>query len=166
MSLDAKRAISIRLFSIVFALVTAVTLPQSFLLLVLVVLGQGHIFLAYLYKVEGGKMTREQYIVTFAILLAIIWLGFHIPLNLFGYLTAFGFLIHFSFDEARLLNGKNSIYTVLEMIPFILLYAAAGAEGYLGIYLFPQACALAGAVMALYLVLSIRNKRKPNREQH
>lgn len=152
----------IRIGSVALAAVLACLLAPPQMLLAMVVFGQGHFLLAYLYQFEGGHLGPRRLIVLAAVLALVWWVGCHIPLEVFGFLTGLGFLIHFSIDEARLLNGAHSLFTSLEAIPFIAIYGAIIAQAYLGITVMPFAMLIAILAVVVYGVLCRQYRRKPN----
>lgn len=93
-----------------------------------IVLGQGHFFLAYLYQAEAGKLTRERIVYLVAAFFFLLWAVFTLPYLIASLLTALIFGVHFCLDEARLLNGRHTLFTTLESLPFFILYGGMYAD--------------------------------------
>jgi hypothetical protein len=93
-----------------------------------IVLGQGHFLLAYLYQAEAGKLTRERIVYLIAAFFFLLWAIFTLPYTIASLLTALVFGVHFCLDEARLLNGRHTLFTTLEALPFFILYGGMYAD--------------------------------------
>ncbi|MGH7175724.1 MAG: hypothetical protein ACREGR_05210 [Minisyncoccia bacterium] len=159
---DLIRAIGIRVVALMVAFAFVLLLPPYPLWLAVVVLGQGHFFLAYLYQIEAGKWTPRRTAILFAWFALILWALVQFPVVVAAFITGVGFLVHFALDEARLLSEKPTLYTTLESMPFVALYSALLSDALLKTHLFWPVFFGALGIIALYGIVVIARRRKPN----
>src|SRR5665213_1547651 len=98
---DGSRHFLVRIVALVITAVIVVFAPAPGVLLAVIVIGQGHCLLAYLYQAESGKLPPKK-LAFLAFSLALLCLiGFFVSLSTFYFCVATFFLIHFSLDEVR-----------------------------------------------------------------
>ncbi len=95
------------------------------IILLFVIVGQAHFFMAFLYQYKGKKMNR-RYLGVAAVLLILasiyfIYIGLLIPVFL---VTSIAFGLHFAMDEFYLHGEKNGPNTFVSLLGFMLLYSS------------------------------------------
>jgi hypothetical protein len=153
-----EKAISI---PIVIALIFLLTPAQ--VLTMFIVLGQAHFFIAYLYQYRAGKISA-RYATLYAIVLAICLttLLYFERLDLLIVASGIIFLTHFLQDEVFLIGKRATRFTLLEMLPVLLLYTGFLLSSIMRIRLMPELVTLATAVIVLFVIASIWNRRAPD----
>ena len=127
------------------------------LVVTFIVLGQGHFLMAYVYQAGAGKIDRT-YLATFvawaAIIVTTYWLH-PFPAGLTAIATIY-FGIHMAIDELYLthlpLTLRQSplhLGRLLEMLPLVVIYAAAVSDAMLAHGAWLQFPTLAGAALKL-----------------
>jgi hypothetical protein len=160
---------------------TAAGLVVSFdwrtVILVMIVLGQGHFLIAYLYQARAGKIDRH-YAVNY-----LCWAAFIVgcytanpfPAGLTVIATIY-FAVHMAVDEVYLTrlplqlgNSPMHLGRLLEILPVIALYAATVSDGMLarGAWpgfppLLPASLLLSALVAVLYLALVVTRLYRPD----
>ncbi len=153
--------ILVRVISVIITIAVALILPFKLMAFTVIVLGQGHFLLAYWYQAEAGKLDGRKIALLSGGFSFLLWLVLLVPVSYYNFITGAGFLLHFALDEGRLLNKKHSVYTALEALPFMLIYGAMIAEGYLSLHILPYMAGLSVLAIICYVVLCVRNKRAP-----
>jgi hypothetical protein len=159
---DLSQAIIVRVGSVLVAVGLALILPAALLFVVLVAFAQGHFALAYIYQAEGGKLPLRKVIILLGLLAFLIWVALMLPLPVFTFITAIGFLIHFAIDEPRFMKTRHSLFTTLEALPFIIMYSSIIADVTFAVHTFPIALALSLVVLCIYAAVAVVRKRRPN----
>jgi hypothetical protein len=155
-------ALLIRVLSVAAAVLLGLTLTPEWLFVAVIVLGQGHFLLAYVYQGEAGKLGARTGTILLGMLLFFLWCAYVLPYSLATFLAAVFFLIHFSLDETRLFNNKHSLYTLLEAAPFVILYAALYADAAFLTHTFFWALIVSALIVGAYALLSRSQRRRPN----
>ncbi len=109
----------------VAALLLALLADIETIILLFVIVGQAHFFMAFLYQYRGKKMTR-RYVGVAALLFLLasvyfIYSGLLVPVFL---VTSIAFGIHFAIDEFYLHGEKNGPHTFVSLLGFMLLYGS------------------------------------------
>jgi hypothetical protein len=109
----------------VAALLLALLADIETIILLFVIVGQAHFFMAFLYQYKGKKMNR-RYLGVAAVLLLIatayfVYIGLLVPVFL---VTSIAFGIHFAIDEFYLHGEKNGPHTFVSLLGFMLLYGS------------------------------------------
>jgi hypothetical protein len=154
--------ITIRIVSVLLAIVLTIWLPFYWIFIVALILGQGHFILAYVYQIEGKHLGWKKFLVLVAIFALVCWFGLHTSYVLFTAVIGVAFMIHFCMDEIRLLSGKHTLFTTLEALPLILIYGGIILDIFFNAHLFWYALALSIPVLLVYVFLSLRYHRTPN----
>jgi hypothetical protein len=112
-----------RLFTLLIVAAMLLLLDPRQILMAFAVIGQGHIFIAWIHQARAGIITRAR-------LISMILVGACI----FGAFTTFlseptliaatslYFVLHFLVDEKRLLGERPDFWTLLEVLPVLLMY--------------------------------------------
>lgn len=119
---------------LVAALITVgfvATLTWQKVVLLYIVLGQGHFLIAYLYQYKAGKMTKPYLAVAVTSLVAVTGLYLSFPnYRVLVAVTTVYFLVHMLLDELYLLRLPMELHRspmhlgrLLEMTPILLLYS-------------------------------------------
>lgn len=119
---------------------------------VMIVLGQGHFLLAYYYQARARKITPRyllNYLFWAAVIVAVYW-SHPFPSGLVAVATIY-FAWHMAVDEfyltelpLKLRESPLHLGRLLEMVPLIVVYAAAVADAVLAHGAWPQFPALLG----------------------
>lgn len=156
------------------ALGLVVALDWRSVILVMIVLGQGHFLTAYLYQALAGKITA-RYLANFVlwgVLIVATYWSHPFPAGLTALATLY-FAFHMAVDELYLTRrplqlGESPMHLgrALEILPLIALYSAAVSDAMLGRgswpgfpLLLPPAVLLAGLGLMAYTLLVARGYR-------
>lgn len=149
-------------------------LPWQKVVLLYIVLGQGHFFTAYLYQYKAGKVGRN-YLLFYAFCLAAIVLTYQTypDYAILVAVTTIYFLIHMLFDELYLLRlpmglSKSPMTTgrFLEMTPILLLYSGRVVEALFPrlsrapVHLGEHLTSLCWVVLGCYVLLLMAGRHK------
>ncbi|MFN8613449.1 MAG: hypothetical protein U0931_38275 [Vulcanimicrobiota bacterium] len=144
-------------------------------ILAMILLGQGHFLMAYLYQGLAGKITRGyalRYLFWLGLIVAIYW-SHPFPSGLTAVATIY-FAVHMALDEfyltrlpLRLRESPMHLGRWLEMLPLIVTYAAAVSDAVLSRGAWPQFPALLGpslmvsglAYLAYFMLIWLRGYR-------
>src|SRR6185295_8252965 len=160
--LTLRESIGIRVASLVGVLGFVFFAPPTLLPLVVTTVGFGHFGLAFRYQAEGKHLTHTKLLILAVSFVLIMVIAFTEPFTILIFINGIGFITHFCLDEARLLNGKHSLYTTLEALPFLVFVTGIFAEAYLIEDWYTPAMLIAGITVLIYVALMIRSGRIPN----
>jgi hypothetical protein len=127
--------------TVVVGLIAILFLNPVQIFIAFVVLGQGHFFLGYLYKIKSRKINWRMLGWYLILLLAVFSLPLFLSNEAVLVTTALLFSIHFFFDEARIMAGENNISIPL-IIPPILLFFSSLLNNELNIDYIPESIVL------------------------
>ncbi len=136
---------------------------KSFVMNVMIILGQAHFSMAYLYQYKAGKVDR-QYVIKYVCLFIGLFGGF----SLFGWERTLGFVagtyfvLHFLYDERFLLAEKSDFYGWMRLMPVLVIFAARSLYDWYQIDLLSYAAALATSGFIVWAGNLVRNRRRPN----
>lgn len=152
------------------------TLHWTKVVLLYIVLGQGHFLIAYLYQFKAGKMNRGYLTVAAGSLLLITGVYLRWPhYRALVAVTTIYFLVHMLLDELYLMRfpmnlreSPMNFARALEMTPVFLLYSARVVEALFSRFrwgsttLGDLALYLSWASLAAYLILLLRGRHRPD----
>lgn len=126
-------------------------LSPSNILMLFVVLGQAHFFIAYLYQYRAGKITK-RYLFFFVLTLiaSLTVLLYFNRLDLLVIAAGTIFALHFLQDELFLAGQKPSLLRTFEMAPVFLLYSGLLVSEVLRMEILTYATALAAIIVIIY----------------
>jgi len=166
MALIFTSSMAIRVVSVVSAVALVVLLPFNIALPVFFALGHAHFLLAFWYQREAGKLPNTKAILYLALLVGIVYVSGMLSFTTFLYVVALTFAFHMIRDELYLTRGTTSLFSTLETLPFLFLYAALLADILFNTTLLIPALILTGVVALAYGVLSITRKHVPDRTSY
>lgn len=118
-----------KVLSAAITLALAVSLAPSDLVLLFIVIGQGHFVMAYWYRIRAKKVSRGLGLAyAVAVLLfagGYLWTRDHL---LLAAVTSIYFAWHMLSDERHLMGGAASLKGLLEILPSLLMLAAFELE--------------------------------------
>jgi hypothetical protein len=112
-----------RLFTLVIVAAMLLLLDPRQILMAFAVIGQGHIFIAWIHQARAGIITRAR-LVSMILVGACIFGAFTTFLSEPTLIaaTSLYFVLHFLVDEKRLLAERPDFWTLLEVLPVLLMY--------------------------------------------
>ncbi|MEC7750840.1 MAG: hypothetical protein VX405_04955 [Myxococcota bacterium] len=118
-----------KLISAVITLACALLLSQKDLVLLFIVVGQGHFVIAYLYRFRAKRVSRTL-MVNYMLAVVVFAGGYWLTGDalLLAAVTSIYFAWHMLSDERHLLGGKASVQGLLEILPTLLMLAAYELE--------------------------------------
>ena len=177
---ESPSLIQILLEKLVSALLTLALVYKphwTTVILLFVVLGQGHFVTAYFYQYKAGKFKASSLLGYGACALGILLAYWHWPnLNLLIAITTVYFLLHMIFDELYLLRlpmelrqSPMHLGRFLEMLPIVFLYTALVLDSLfpalghsIGLELSSLGTILAASALLLYALVCLVFKSKPD----
>jgi hypothetical protein len=157
-------ALAFRFSIIACVAVFILTVPVPNIYHAVVILGQAHFLLAYLYQFKTGKINFSyiaKYIVVFVAIFGSYFL--YGPNSLPGFLAGAYFVIHFLYDERYLMSEPTSFEGWLRLSPFIVVCFPHLLLQY-GIDIYEPAKNISLFFFSAYIISRIINK-KPVTEQ-
>ncbi|MBS2038577.1 hypothetical protein JST97_26595 [bacterium] len=152
-----SKVLAEKLFSFALAGALVLFLDWRSVILAMILLGQGHFAMAYLYQGLAGKVTRLyvlNYLFWAGLILTVYW-AHPFPSGLTAVATIY-FAVHMALDELYLTQiplklGESPMHMGrwLEMLPLIVTYAAAVSDAVLARGAWPQFPALLGPSLIL-----------------
>ena len=138
--------------TVVAGLASLIFLSPVQIFITFVVLGQGHFFLGYLYRLKAGKIDWKQLGFYLILLFGVFSFPLFLSYNTILAIVALLFSVHFFFDEARIMKGSNDISIPL-ILPPILLFFTSVLNTEIGVNLIPISIILSLAIFFSVFVI-------------
>lgn len=155
-------SILIRVVSVVLILACLFFLPERVCMFLFITLGLAHFGIAFWYQCGAGRWKLPSVGLLFLAFAGISFLVNATYTAWFFVLTGVYTTLHMAWDEVHLLKGTHSLYTTLELAPFVVLYGGLLTDANFGTSFFVPALSVSLTCFAVYGILSLSRRRPPN----
>lgn len=162
MRLVFTTSMAIRAVAVLIAVALLVLLPPWIALPAFFALGYAHFLLAFWYQRDAKKLSNQNIVLFLALLVLIVFASGFLSFPMYLFLIAVTFAFHMIRDELFLTKGTVSLFTTLEMLPFLVLYSGLLANSLFAVNLMVPAFVLAGVILGAYAMLSFWHGRMPD----
>jgi hypothetical protein len=152
----------IRIVSAALTLICIFLLPPFVVVPFFIALGLGHFALAFWYQKSAGRWGIPAIGILLLLFALIAFAVNATSTSLFFVITGIYTSLHMAWDEVHLLKGAHSLFTTLEMLPFVTLYGGLLIDANFDTHLFVAATIIAAAELIVYAVFSLIYRRALN----